>query len=111
LDLDREQLVELVFQWHDGVGHALLAAMGQPDEILTAVQDHEAFTSISSLSNWTALLSCADWLGQQISDWVPWDWRSRAHRSISDTLFDAESQAEFLEQAREELASLRAALF
>ncbi|NCS65976.1 MAG: metal-dependent phosphohydrolase [Hydrogenophilales bacterium CG03_land_8_20_14_0_80_62_28] len=110
LSADREQLVELVFQWHDGIGHALLSAMNQTDDILTAVQDHEAATTVTSLATWTSLLSCADCLGQQITDWVPAALRARNPRSISEDLLTAEAQAEILEQAKKELTSLRGVL-
>lgn len=106
-----DELVELVFQWHDGIGHALLSAMDQPEELLTAVQDHEAPTTVSSLSNWTAILSCADCLGQSLADWVPEALRAGQQREIAVTLLDAAAQAEILEQASTELATLRAALF
>jgi HD-like signal output (HDOD) protein len=108
---NRDQLLELVFQWHDGIGHALLSAMGQPEDILMAVQDHEASTTVNSISNWTSLLACSDWMGQQISDWAPEELRARNPRSIAETALNTEEQAEVLEQARESLDSLRAALF
>lgn len=108
---DRDALIELVFQWHDGIGHALLSAMDQPEEILTAVQDHEAPSTVTTLNNWTTILTCADCLGQQIADWVPEALRASHPRAISEDLLDLDAQAELLEQAREDLASLRAALF
>ncbi len=111
LSANRELLMGLVFQWHDGIGHALLSAMNQTDDILTAVQDHEAAATYTSLTNWTSLLACADYLGQQIADWAPAELRASNPRSISEDLLTAEAQTEILAQAKEELASLRAALF
>jgi putative nucleotidyltransferase with HDIG domain len=108
---DREQLIELIFQWHDGIGHALLSAMSQPEDILIAVQDHEAATAMSSIGNWTSLVSCSDWLGQRLSDWVPEELRAPNPRTIATTLLNDNEQAEILVQAKEDLASLRAALF
>lgn len=108
---NREDLLELVFQWHDGIGHALLSAMGQPEDVLTAVQDHEAPTTVGSLSNWTAILTSSDCLGQQITDWVPEPMRAVSPRTISEKVISAEDQAAILAQAREDLTSLRAALF
>jgi HD-like signal output (HDOD) protein len=110
LAADRAQLVELVFQWHDGIGHALLSAMGQPEDVLNAVQDHEASVTINSIGNWIALLSCSDWLGQRLSDWVPEELRAQNPRTIAETLLSPEEQDEILEQAKENLDSLRAAL-
>lgn len=108
---DRDGLIELVFQWHDGIGHALLSAMDQPEDILTAIQDHEAPGMLNTLGNWTSILACADCLGQLLADWVPAELRASHDRLISETLLDAGTQSEILDQAREELASLRAALF
>lgn len=107
---NRDEMIQLMFEWHDGIGHALLSAMGQPDDLLTAVQDHEAPTTVASLSNWTAILACADTLGQSIADWVPAELRAGNPRVISEVLLNADAQAEILEQAREDLSSLRAAL-
>jgi HD-like signal output (HDOD) protein len=108
---DRAGLLELVYHWHDGIGHALLSAMNQTEDILTAVQDHEASVTVDNIRNWTTLLSCADWFGQQIVDWAPETLRAQNPRAIAETLFDADAQAEFVGQTREELASLRSALF
>lgn len=108
---NREDLLELVFQWHDGIGHALLSAMGQPEDVLTAVQDHEAPTTVGSLSNWTAILTSSDCMGQQITDWVPEPMRAVSPRTISEKVISAEDQAAILAQAKEDLTSLRAALF
>lgn len=111
LSSQQDQLVDLVFQWHDGVGHALLSAMGQPDDLLVAVQDHEASVEIDNVSNWVQLLSIADWLGQQIADWVPVENRTYAPRIISEKLLSTDDQAEILNQAQESLASLHSSLF
>ncbi len=110
LTSDPDQLLELLFDWHDGIGHALLSAMGHPDELLTAVQDHEAAAVISKLSTWTDLLEAADVLGRQIEDWLPDTLRARHPRSIDLALLSTGEQAEILNQAREELSSLQAAL-
>jgi HD-like signal output (HDOD) protein len=112
LAADPHALTELIFQWHDGIGHALLSAMDQPEELLVAVQDHEAPTTIEvAPSNWTELLSVADTLGQELGDWVPAELRLQNPRHISDNLLDPATRDEILEQAKEELASLRSALF
>lgn len=106
-----DELVELVFQWHDGIGHALLSAMDQPEDLLTAVQDHEAPATIGNLGNWTAILATADCLSQPLADWAPESLRAGQQRSIAETALDATAQAELVEEAGAELASLRATLF
>lgn len=111
LAANRKELVELAFQWHDGIGHALLSAMNQPEDVLTAVQDHEASVDITNLSNWTNLLATADWLGQRIADWVPEDLRTENPRAVAEKVLKPEEQDEIVEEAKELLTSLRAALF
>lgn len=111
LAADHEELVRLIFEWHDGIGHALLSAMGQPEDILTAVQDHEAPGTFVNLNNWTALLACADTLGHLLADWVPEALRSDNPRIVSEALLDAQSQEDILDQAKKDLSSLHAALF
>jgi HD-like signal output (HDOD) protein len=111
LAADRDNLIELVYQWHDGIGHALLSAMGQTDDVLTAVQDHEAPTTLASLANWTNILACADALSERYADWVPAELRASRQRSISETLLDTATREEILAEAEADLASLRSALF
>lgn len=107
---NRPELLEMVFQWHDGIGHALLSAMGQMEDILVAVQDHEAATTITSLSSWTAILVSADCLAKEIRDWVPEALRANCPRVISEAVLKTDERAELIAQAREDMASLRAAL-
>lgn len=111
LTSDRLQLQELIYEWHDGIGHALLSAMGQPDDILDPVQNHESPGAIGMLTNWTALLATADSLGQLIDDWVPPEIRAQNPRCVEESILAAEDQAEIIEKAREEMNTLRAALF
>lgn len=111
LAANQEDLLQTVYEWHDGIGHALLSAMDQPEDILFAVQDHEAPTTVSSLSNWTAILASADCLGQQVVDWAPAELRANCPRSVSEGLISTEEQAEIMAQAREDLISLHEALF
>jgi HD-like signal output (HDOD) protein len=51
---NRQDLNQMLVQWHDNIGHALLSAMGQSDELLAAVQEHEtarALAKIKTLSD------------------------------------------------------------
>lgn len=110
LEITREELLELVYTWHDGIGHALLAAMDQSEDILTAVQDHESPCEILHLNNWTSILQCADHLSQTISDWVPEAMRANHRNVIPESVLSAEEQTDILAQAADELDSLRATL-
>lgn len=107
----RDQMLELVYQWHDGIGHALLSAIGQPEDIVMAVQDHEASNPITTLTTWPQLLSAADCIGQQIRDWATPALRARNLHTIAESALTTDEVAEIQVQAQEGLSSLRAALF
>jgi HD-like signal output (HDOD) protein len=38
---DKVELHALLVGWHDNIGHALLSALGSPESVLVAVQEHE----------------------------------------------------------------------
>jgi HD-like signal output (HDOD) protein len=111
LTSDRLQLQELIYEWHDGIGHALLSAMGQPDDILDPVQNHESPGAIGRLNNWTAILATSDTLGQLIDDWVPAEIRAQNPRCVDESVLAAADQEDIMDKAREEMNTLRAALF
>ncbi len=111
LTSDEAMLLELIFEWHDGIGHALLSAMGQPDEMLDPVQNHENQGVITAINDWTSLLAAADILGQQIEDWATPEMRAHQPRSIDPGLISEDEQAEILEEAREAVTALKAELF
>lgn len=109
LSAHRKELVNLTFQWHDGIGHALLSAMGLPEDMLMAVQDHEAITDVVNFNNWSSLLSAADLLGQQLVQWGPEEEVQANPRAISNALLSEEEVSEILAQTKEELESVRVA--
>lgn len=70
LSKSRESIMELVIGWHDGIGHALLDALGQkPEEMLTAVQDHESTQPITTLTTLSDILRAANRLANTITPW------------------------------------------
>jgi len=106
---DREQLLDLVFDWHDGIGHALLSALGVQEELVTAVQDHESDASgLTGVRNWTELLLVADQLVQTAIDWATPEQRARRGGKLPETLLDTAARDELMAQAREDRASLTA---
>jgi HD-like signal output (HDOD) protein len=67
---ERETVLEMVESWHDGIGHALLDALGQhPEEMLMAVQDHESPGPIKQLANLSDLLRAANRLANLHVSW------------------------------------------
>lgn len=105
----REVMLDLVFEWHDGIGHALLTTLGVQEELVNAVQDHEADASgLTGVHNWTELLQIADLIGQRLFDWASPEQRARRKNALPAALFDAAQLEARLAQAREDRASLAA---
>jgi len=70
LSQSRDAVVELVVNWHDGIGYALLDALGQqPEEMLMAVQDHESPEPISQLTSLGDVLRAANRIANMHCSW------------------------------------------
>ena len=108
---DEAELTELLYEWHDGIGHALLTALGQSEDIPEAVQEHESLSEITTLHRWPEILATADWLAQQTADWAPTARRNRQHLEIPERLLNEDAQAEVLQNALKEVSELHAVLF
>lgn len=108
---DEAELTELLYEWHDGIGHALLTALGQSEDITEAVQEHESLSEITTLHRWPEILATADWLAQRTADWAPTAQRNRQHLEIPERLLNEDAQAEVLQNALKEVGELHAALF
>jgi HD-like signal output (HDOD) protein len=66
----RERIMELVVHWHDGIGSALLDALGQqPEEMLQAVQDHESPEPIKQLLSLSEILRAANRIANMHTRW------------------------------------------
>jgi len=106
LSHDREAMLELMIGWHDGIGHALLDALGQSsDELLTAVQDHESRDPIDNVRELPSLLRLANRLANSQVAWHDIDDQD----AIPETLLPQEEIETLLEQGRADVAELRAA--
>ncbi|MEF8725288.1 MAG: HDOD domain-containing protein [Candidatus Accumulibacter delftensis] len=103
-------LQQLLVQWHDSIGHALLAAMGLPEEVLLVVQEHEQERTIETLKTLSDVLFVANRLAN-----VEHGWRDPALGELTDPsllgqLFDAEALSTLLAESAEDVASLKSAL-
>lgn len=107
---DKAELHALLVDWHDNIGHALLSALGSPEPVLEAVRDHETDREISSVSNLSDVLYVANKIANRTSGWRDPELDTLVDTSMLDTLFDAETLAEIVEESEEEVQSLKAAL-
>ncbi len=111
LAADEAELTGLLYEWHDGIGHALLTALGQPEDVTEAVQEHESLAEIATLHRWPEILAAADRLAQRTADWAPSVLRGRQQPVIPERLLAEDAQAEVLHAALKEVGELHAALF
>jgi HD-like signal output (HDOD) protein len=104
---DQESLKSLLVEWHDSIGVSLLSALGQSEEILAAVQEHEQERTVSTIQSLSDLLYVANLLANLIAPWhdVPLSESDQLAR-----LFDADTLQEFLGESEEEVRSIKQAL-
>lgn len=107
---DKTELHELLVQWHDNIGHALLAAMGQPDEVLKAVQEHEVERQVRELRTLSDVLYVANKVANTMTSWRDPAFAAAVDTSALSELFDAEALQQLLDETDEEVASLKSAL-
>lgn len=109
LAADREALETLVKDWHDDIGHALLSAMGQPDVVLDAVQQHEAVALSDRLDTLTQVIAVADALGHRRHTWRISAGEAGRSREV-ENFFDIAAQEEIYTAADTALEDLKSAL-
>ena len=107
---DKAALHDLLVQWHDNIGHALLAALGQPEEVLKAVQEHEVERPVAAVRTLPDVLFVANKLAN-----ITGSWRDPAYAPVVDTsalsaLFDEAALRDLLAESDEEVTSLKAGL-
>lgn len=108
---DRDELLELILEWHDDVGHALLSALGETsEEILEAIRKHHEPDMPNILRGYTSLMSVANRLGEVLADWLPVKMRMTHIYPMPDIPSD-DRQQEVMRQAEKEMEIIRAMLF
>jgi len=107
---DPAELHQLLVQWHDSIGHALLAAMGLPEEILVVVQEHEMERSVASPTTLAEVIFVANKLANVQHAWRDPTLCEPVDASILFELFDAEGLSTLLVESAEDVASLKSAL-
>jgi HD-like signal output (HDOD) protein len=105
----RESIMELVVHWHDGIGYALLDALGQQsEEMLMAVQDHESTEPITQLNTLAEILRAANRLANMHASWR----EQPADITVDDLQLPIEPEAlqDIITQAQQEVQELHALL-
>lgn len=107
---DKPELHALLTGWHDNIGHALLSALGQPEAILVAVQEHETDREIAEVKTLSDVLYVANKIANRSSSWRDPELDGEVDTSMLEGIFDAETLQEIMEESEEEVHSLKAAL-
>jgi HD-like signal output (HDOD) protein len=107
---DKAELHALLVGWHDSIGHALLSALGSPESVLVAVQEHETDREIKELKSLSDVLYVANKIANRASSWRDPALDGAVDTSMLDALFDAETLAEIVTESEEEVTSLKKAL-
>ncbi|MFZ2269753.1 MAG: HDOD domain-containing protein [Azonexus sp.] len=107
---DKPELHALLVGWHDNIGHALLSALNLPESVLVAVQEHETDREIDNLKSLSDVLYVANKIANRASSWRDPELDGEVDTSMLESIFDAETLAEIVEESQEEVQSLKAAL-
>lgn len=107
---DKVELHALLVGWHDSIGHALLSALGSPESVLVAVQEHETDREITELKSLSDVLYVANKIANRASSWRDPELDGEVDTSMVDSLFDEETLAEIVNESEEEVTSLKKAL-
>lgn len=107
---DKVELHALLVSWHDNIGHALLSALGSPESVLNAVQEHETEREIKEIKSLSDVVYVANKIANRSASWRDAELDGVVDTSVLDTLFDAETLAEIVEESEEEVQSLKVAL-
>ena len=107
---DPVELHALLVGWHDNIGHALLSALGSPEQVVLAVQEHETEREIRAIDNLSNVLYIANKIANRTAGWRDPELDGTVDTSVLDSLFDAETLAEIIDESEDEVLSLKSAL-
>ena len=107
---DRQELNQLLVQWHDHIGHALLSSMGQSDELLVAVQEHENVRAIVKMKTLSDLVYVANVLANIKNGWREAEFAVATDFSDFAELFGEGAIDDLLIESAAEVSSLKSAL-
>lgn len=107
---DKAELHALLVGWHDNIGHALLSALGQPESVLLAVQEHEQEREIASIQSLSDVLYVANKIANTVASWRDDSLDGAVDTSMLADIFDAETLQSIIDESEEEVTSLKKAL-
>lgn len=107
---DKAELHALLVEWHANIGHALLSALGQPESVLTAVQDHEIARPVSAVKTLSDALYIANCLANTVKPWHDPAYAVPPDPATLAQLLDPETLKDLLDESAEEVASLKSSL-
>jgi HD-like signal output (HDOD) protein len=102
-----EAIMDLIVGWHDGIGHALLDALGQQsEELLCAVQDHESVEPIENIAGLSDILRTANCLANRSTAWHD----AEHEANLIENLIEADELDELLAASQNDIVELRSSL-
>jgi HD-like signal output (HDOD) protein len=107
---NKPELHALLVGWHDNIGHALLSALGQPESILLAVQEHETDREVASIKTVSDVLYVANKIANLSDGWRDPEFDEGVDTSMLENIFDADTLNEIIAESEEEVQSLKTAL-
>ena len=107
---DKSELYALLVDWHENIGHALLSALGSPEQVLKAVQEHETERDICEVKTLSDVLYVANKIANLTCSWRDPAFDAGGDTSVVATLFDDGQLEEIIEESQEEVQSLKSAL-
>ncbi len=107
---DGHELQQLLVQWHDNIGHALLSAMGLPEAILTAVLEHEQDRPGGAFKSIGDILFVANQLANLRKSWRDDAFIVKPDANLFARWFESGSLATLMTESAEDIASLKNAL-
>jgi HD-like signal output (HDOD) protein len=106
---DKEAVFDLLVGWHDSIGHALLSALGQPEQVLIAVLEHEQDREIRNEKTLSDVLFIANKIANTMSCWHN-DGNDEGDIVRIAQILDANTLQDIREQSKEAIVSLKQAL-
>ena len=107
---DKVELHGLLVGWHENIGHALLSALGQPESVLTAVQEHETDREIKEIKSLSDVLYVANKIANRVSSWRDPEIDGVVDTSMLESILDEDTLKEIIDESEEEVLSLKQAL-
>jgi HD-like signal output (HDOD) protein len=56
---DEPELISMLRDWHDSIGHAVLSGLGTPEDVLDSVSDHDQPRPVPSMRSLKDIIHCA----------------------------------------------------